>query len=150
LRDNKRRFRSRRKEYVADLERSLRELRQQGVQATKEVQLSARRVAQENVLLRDLLRQQGVDDNVVDSWIQRHNSNANNVNETTHSVKRSGEDTTQVLASQSVCLSKFSHASQLLTITRAKRSKATRTTQLQIGPLRLNQPCQNQTRIKQT
>jgi hypothetical protein len=72
IRDNKRRFRLRRKEYVADLERSLRELRQQGVQATREVQLSARKVARENVLLRQLLRSHGADENVVDEWIQGH------------------------------------------------------------------------------
>ncbi|KAJ9645073.1 hypothetical protein H2199_003077 [Coniosporium tulheliwenetii] len=71
LRENKRKHRSRQKEYVADLERKLDEYRLQGIQATKEVQLSARRVAQENISLRLLLRQQGVDDVTVDAWVQK-------------------------------------------------------------------------------
>lgn len=79
IRDNKRRFRLRRKEYVADLERSLRQLRQQGVQATREVQLSARRVAKENVLLRSLLRSYGADEKVVNELIRRHHDTAESV-----------------------------------------------------------------------
>lgn len=72
IRDNKRRFRLRQKEYLADLEQSLRELKQQGVQATKEVQLSARRVVRENLLLRQLLRSYGANDRVIDDWVRRH------------------------------------------------------------------------------
>jgi hypothetical protein len=61
LRDNKRRYRARQKEYTAELERKLRELQQQGVQATIEVQRSERKVARENHRLRELLRHVGVD-----------------------------------------------------------------------------------------
>ncbi|KAH8656300.1 hypothetical protein BGZ61DRAFT_309996, partial [Ilyonectria robusta] len=53
--ENKRRYRARRKEYVADLERMLKEARERGVQATKEVQLAAQQVVQENARLRELL-----------------------------------------------------------------------------------------------
>ncbi|KAH9216590.1 hypothetical protein DL95DRAFT_522669 [Leptodontidium sp. 2 PMI_412] len=98
LRDNKRRFRSRRKEYVTDLERSLRELREQGVQATIEVQLSARRVARENVRLRQLLRYFGVDENVVHSWIQQ---DENDINETVVCSKRPQEESAQITFSKS-------------------------------------------------
>ncbi|KAF2277001.1 uncharacterized protein EI97DRAFT_375533, partial [Westerdykella ornata] len=59
LRDNKRRHRARQKEYVLDLERRVTEAREQGVQATKEVQLAAQRVVRENAGLRDLLRRSG-------------------------------------------------------------------------------------------
>jgi hypothetical protein len=82
VRDNKRRFRSRQKEYVADLERSVREYQRKGVQATKEVQIAAQRVARENVLLRQLLRYQGIDNNVVDSWIQKDDDRVNETGST--------------------------------------------------------------------
>lgn len=71
LRDNKRRYRTRQKEYIADLERRLRETRQEGIQATKEVQLSARAVVRENVRLRQLLRHVNVDENTINSWTQQ-------------------------------------------------------------------------------
>ncbi|KAH8587408.1 hypothetical protein B0O99DRAFT_400201 [Bisporella sp. PMI_857] len=98
LRENKRRFRLRRKEYVTDLERSLRELREQGVQATKEVQLSARKVARENARLRQLLRYVGVDDNVVHSWIQQ---DENGISDTIVCNKWSHEGTAHVTLPQS-------------------------------------------------
>ncbi|KAK3352734.1 hypothetical protein B0T25DRAFT_517953 [Lasiosphaeria hispida] len=68
LTENKRRYRARRKEYIADLETKLAEAREQGVQATKEVQLAARQVALENGRLRDLLRLAGFSHGDIDSW----------------------------------------------------------------------------------
>ncbi|KAI9652204.1 MAG: hypothetical protein M1829_001813 [Trizodia sp. TS-e1964] len=99
VRENKRRFRSRRKEYVADLERSLKELREQGIQATKEVQLSAQKVARENEQLRGLLRHHGVGDGIIDSWIQR----ANLVDETAPYTKGPQKWGAQDKCSEAVC-----------------------------------------------
>lgn len=70
LRDNKRNDRSRQKEYVADLERTVNEYRQRGVQATKEVQLSALKVVRENARLRQLLQKSGVDDSTIEAWLR--------------------------------------------------------------------------------
>ncbi|KAF2188550.1 hypothetical protein K469DRAFT_703135 [Zopfia rhizophila CBS 207.26] len=72
VRDNKRRHRARQKEYVLDLERRLADAREQGIQATKEVQFAAQRVARENAKLRDLLRQTGYTDNAIDTWVGEH------------------------------------------------------------------------------
>ncbi len=69
MRDNKRRYRSRKKEYISDLERRLEEVRQEGVQATKEVQLSAQKVVKENARLRALLRHLGTGEDVVEYWV---------------------------------------------------------------------------------
>ena len=68
LRNNKRRHRARQKEYTADLESKLTELQQQGVQATIEIQRSARKVANENHRLRALLRHVGVDGKTIIRW----------------------------------------------------------------------------------
>ncbi|KAH7112567.1 hypothetical protein B0J11DRAFT_542600 [Dendryphion nanum] len=70
VRENKRRHRARRKEYVSDLERRLAETREQGVQVTHEVQLAAQRVTRENAKLRDLLRRTGYTDEVIGAWIR--------------------------------------------------------------------------------
>jgi Zn-dependent oligopeptidase len=69
LRNNKRNYRTRQKEYVAELEKTVREFRERGVEATKEVQLSAQKVIQENARLRQLLRQHGIDCNIVGTAI---------------------------------------------------------------------------------
>ncbi|KAK4232980.1 hypothetical protein C8A03DRAFT_48321 [Achaetomium macrosporum] len=71
LTENKRRYRARQKEYVADLERSLAESRVQGIKATKEVQLAARKVVAENGRLRELLRLVGFADEDIDVWAKR-------------------------------------------------------------------------------
>ncbi len=71
LTENKRRYRARQKEYVADLERRLAEARAQGIRATTQVQLAARKVAAENGRLRELLRLAGFDDDEMDLWAQR-------------------------------------------------------------------------------
>jgi hypothetical protein len=44
--------------------------REQGVQATKEVQLAAQRVARENVKLRDLLSRSGYSNDAIDAWVR--------------------------------------------------------------------------------
>ena len=46
----------------------MRELQSRGVQATQEVQLSARKVVEENARLKGLLRHVGVEDHVIETW----------------------------------------------------------------------------------
>ncbi|ERF75271.1 hypothetical protein EPUS_00063 [Endocarpon pusillum Z07020] len=72
VRENKRRSRARQKEYTADLEQKLRQLQRDGVQATIEIQLSARKVFQENKNLRGLLQHLGVDENTIKSWAEKN------------------------------------------------------------------------------
>ncbi|KIW13671.1 hypothetical protein PV08_08862 [Exophiala spinifera] len=68
-RENKRRYRARRQEYVADLERRLADGRQQDVAAMREVQVAAQKVVNENARLRALLQVSGVEDKVIESWL---------------------------------------------------------------------------------
>ena len=75
--ENKRRYRARRKEYVSDLERRLAEAREQGVDATMEVQLAARKVVEENERLRELLRLAGFAVEEIDVWARRGHRSAN-------------------------------------------------------------------------
>jgi hypothetical protein len=74
LTENKRRYRARRKEYVVDLERRLKEAQERGVQATKEVQLAAQQVVQENARLRELLGLAGFSHEDVDAWVKQGGS----------------------------------------------------------------------------
>ena len=83
VRDNKRRHRARHKEYVLDLERRLAETREQGVQATKEVQIAAHRVARENAKLRDLLRRIGYSEQAIDAWVREDGCERRHVLEST-------------------------------------------------------------------
>ncbi|KAK6435370.1 hypothetical protein LTR95_008445 [Oleoguttula sp. CCFEE 5521] len=62
IRDNQRRSRARRKEYLQELETKYRECEQAGVAASAEIQAAARRVVDENKRLRQLLRQHGLTD----------------------------------------------------------------------------------------
>ncbi|KAB8228376.1 bZIP transcription factor [Aspergillus alliaceus] len=72
VRDNQRRSRARRKEYVQDLEQRLRRFESLGVKATQEVQTAARHVVAENCLLRSLLGQLGVTDKDVEDYLKSH------------------------------------------------------------------------------
>lgn len=70
VRDNQRRARERHKAYFQDLQRKVSEYEKQGVQATIEMQQSARYVAVENDRLRLLLRRKGVDDVEVNAFLR--------------------------------------------------------------------------------
>ncbi|KAH7411085.1 hypothetical protein BKA64DRAFT_373065 [Cadophora sp. MPI-SDFR-AT-0126] len=70
IRDNQRRSRARRKEYLQELESRLRQCELQGVEASSEIQTAARRVAEENKKLRALLAQQGVRDESIEAYLQ--------------------------------------------------------------------------------
>lgn len=69
IRDNQRRSRARRREYVQDLEARLRRVELQGVEAAAEIQLAARRVAQENRRLRALLNRRGMGDDAIEGLL---------------------------------------------------------------------------------
>lgn len=71
LRENKRRHRARQREYTTDLEQRLRQLEHEGVRATIEVQSAAKKVAEENKHLRDLLSALGVDKQTINEWVTR-------------------------------------------------------------------------------
>jgi len=68
-RENKRRYRARQREYVESLQQRLADTRDQQVAGMREVQLAAQKVVKENVRLRSLLRLKGVNDAVVESWL---------------------------------------------------------------------------------
>ncbi|OWP06446.1 hypothetical protein B2J93_9219 [Marssonina coronariae] len=70
IRDNQRRSRTRRKEYLQELEARLRQCELVGVEASSEIQTAARKVADENKKLRSLLAQYGVRDDSVEIYLQ--------------------------------------------------------------------------------
>ncbi|KAF5667894.1 hypothetical protein FHETE_5519 [Fusarium heterosporum] len=69
IRDNQRRSRARRREYLQELEQRLRVYELQGVEASSEVQHAARRVAEENRQLRGLLNRHGIGDEYISSYL---------------------------------------------------------------------------------
>jgi len=73
-RENQRRSRARRKDYVAGLESRIRRFEREGVQATAEVQAAARRVKEENALLRGLLALAGVSTRRVEEYLNETRS----------------------------------------------------------------------------
>lgn len=72
IRDNQRRSRARRKEYIQDLEKRLHKFQTEGIHATREVQEAGRKVAVENSLLRSLLILHGVSDQRVQEYLRAH------------------------------------------------------------------------------
>lgn len=75
IRDNQRRSRARRKEYVRDLEQRLRRFEILGVEVTQEIQAAGRKVAAENVLLRSLLRHHGIREKEIQEYLESHATN---------------------------------------------------------------------------
>ena len=70
IRDNQRRSRARKREYLQELEQRLRLCELQGIEASAEVQMAARRVAEENRQLRELLHKQGVSEEYIVHYLQ--------------------------------------------------------------------------------
>lgn len=66
IRDNQRRSRARRKEYLQELENRVRQCELQGIEASTEIQIAARRVSEENRKLRLLLNQSGIFDDMIE------------------------------------------------------------------------------------
>ncbi|KAL2175700.1 uncharacterized protein P884DRAFT_279172 [Thermothelomyces heterothallicus CBS 202.75] len=75
VRDNQRRSRARKREYIQELEQRLRLAEQRGVQASLELQAAARQVAEENKKLRLLLRLHGVSDRSIDAYLAGESRN---------------------------------------------------------------------------
>jgi hypothetical protein len=75
VRDNQRRSRARRKEYIQQLERRLRSFESQGVVASQEIQQAGRKVAKENSLLRSLLLLRGVTQDEIQDFLKSHAEN---------------------------------------------------------------------------
>ncbi|KAI0022153.1 hypothetical protein F4780DRAFT_204400 [Xylariomycetidae sp. FL0641] len=69
IRDNQRRSRARRKEYIQELERRLRIYERKGVEASSEIQQAARKVAEDNKRLRALLGCQGFSDERINGFL---------------------------------------------------------------------------------
>lgn len=70
IRDNQRRSRARRKEYLQELEAKLRQCELQGIEASAEIQVAARRVADENKKLRGLLFHNGIAEDGIESYLK--------------------------------------------------------------------------------
>lgn len=70
IRENQRRSRARRKEYVEGMQRKLQEFESKGVAATLEMQQAARDVAIENSRLKMLLAHNGIGMDAVESFLQ--------------------------------------------------------------------------------
>ncbi|KAM4066525.1 hypothetical protein HRG_000622 [Hirsutella rhossiliensis] len=70
IRENQRRSRARRKEYVETMERKVQEYERRGIDATLEMQQAARTVAVENARLRMMLAQMGAGSADVDAFLQ--------------------------------------------------------------------------------
>ncbi len=56
---------------MQDLESRLKEYREHGVHATKEVQEAAQKVVKDNVRLKGLLRQLGCNDETIENWLDQ-------------------------------------------------------------------------------
>jgi hypothetical protein len=74
---------------MADIERRLALFQQQGVSATQEVQIAARKVAQENQRLRELLHHHGVSNDGIAAWLQAGESPVQKYAGSDSSVKQS-------------------------------------------------------------
>jgi hypothetical protein len=72
LRDNQRRSRERRKEYIEDIKRRLAEYERRGVEASIEVQQAAQKVGRENWVLRELLAERGLPAGELNAILESH------------------------------------------------------------------------------
>ncbi|KAK3318458.1 hypothetical protein B0H66DRAFT_238578 [Apodospora peruviana] len=76
IRENQRRSRARRREYVQELEQRLRLVELQGIEASAEIQVAARKVADENRRLRVLLNNHGFEDESIERYLASSSSTA--------------------------------------------------------------------------
>jgi hypothetical protein len=71
IRENQRRSRARRKDYIRELEAKIRSYEQKGSEASVEVQNAARKVLEENRTLRAMLRAKGVPDQEITAAVNQ-------------------------------------------------------------------------------
>ncbi|KAJ5748308.1 uncharacterized protein N7511_010004 [Penicillium nucicola] len=90
IRDNQRRSRTRRKEYLHDLEQRLRAFEKLGVTATQEVQAAGKKVATENALLRSLLMLHGVTEPQINQYLEVNGESPSSIPSESHLVLPSG------------------------------------------------------------
>ncbi|KAF7502355.1 hypothetical protein GJ744_005996 [Endocarpon pusillum] len=83
-RENQRRSRARRKDYIQELEQRLRHYEVAGVKATAEVQAAARKVSEENSGLRSLLDMCGVDAGRIEEFLRTGDASSKDIS---HDVK---------------------------------------------------------------
>ncbi|MCJ1328716.1 hypothetical protein MMC10_005393 [Thelotrema lepadinum] len=76
-REHQRRSRARRKEYINDLEARIRQFEREGAQASVAVQIAAKRVVEENRLLREFLNAQGVSTAAIESHLKACTTSSN-------------------------------------------------------------------------
>lgn len=86
-RENQRASRARRKGYIEDLEKRIRQFERDGAAATVEVQCAARKVAEENFWLRHMLSTYGTAKNEVDDYVERNRSQAASSGQPVQSAK---------------------------------------------------------------
>ena len=70
LRENQRRSRARKKEYLTSLEERVQACQRAGVEANVEIQNAAKRVVRENILLREMLRNRGLGDGEIERAVK--------------------------------------------------------------------------------
>ncbi|OQE67737.1 hypothetical protein PENNAL_c0166G05686 [Penicillium nalgiovense] len=79
IRENQRRSRTRRKEYIQQLEQQLRSFERLGIAATQDVQKAGRKVAAENVSLRSLLMIHGVTKIQIEEYLESQRQIASSI-----------------------------------------------------------------------
>lgn len=104
IRDNQRRSRARKREYLQELEQRLRLCELQGIEASSEVQAAARRVAEENRHLRELLHKQGISDDYITHYIQGSLNSPRQPAELSPTAAFAGNPGTHVQALQQVLM----------------------------------------------
>ncbi|KAK9463603.1 uncharacterized protein V1516DRAFT_668236 [Lipomyces oligophaga] len=70
IRENQRRSRARKREYVSDLETKIKSCQEEGLQLNVQIQRTARRIVEENKKLRELLSRVGVDEWAVEQYLK--------------------------------------------------------------------------------
>lgn len=99
-RENQRRSRARRKDYIQELEQRLRHYEVAGVKATAEVQAAARKVSEENSGLRSLLGICGVDAGRIEEFLRTGDASST---DTSHGVKTKVASPPRERASRQTC-----------------------------------------------
>ena len=107
IRDNQRRSRARRKEYLQELEIRLRQCELQGVEASSEIQGAARKVAEENKRLRALLSQQGVREDSIEVYLQTSSTGVTAMGGQYESHSEAVQVLEQLLSTRKSCCTDF-------------------------------------------
>lgn len=85
---------------MQQLERRCREYEQAHVQATVEMQAVARKVNEENRLLRSLLNQMGTDDQVIENWLLTQGSTSEGLRNINHPIRQRSQSTSASISSE--------------------------------------------------